>query len=64
MWIIARDFNMKTSKEEKKGGIQREDPEMERFRDWDMELRVVDIPTINGKFTSNNRSFSPIFFFC
>jgi len=55
---------MKTSKEEKKGGIQREDPEMERFRDWDMELRVVDIPTINGKFTSNNRSFSPIFFFC
>jgi len=51
MWIIAGDFNMTTSKEEKKEGIQREDPEMERFKDLKMELRLVDSPTINGKFT-------------
>lgn len=46
---------MTTSKEEKKGGIKREDLEMERFRDLQTELRMVDIPTINGKFTWNNR---------
>jgi len=46
---------MKTSKEENRGGVQREDPKMERFRDLQMELRLVDIPTINGKFTWNNR---------
>ena len=51
MWIMAADFNMTTSKEEKKGGVQREDLEMEGFRDLQMELRLVDIPTINGKFT-------------
>lgn len=55
MRIMAGDFNMTTSKEEKKGGIQREAPEMERFIDLQMELRLVDIPTINGKFTWNNR---------
>lgn len=54
-WIIVGDFNMKTSKEEKKGGIRREDPEMERFKDVQMDLRLVDIPTINGNFTWNNR---------
>jgi len=31
--LIGGDFNMKTSKDEKKGGLQREEPEMERFRD-------------------------------
>ena len=46
---------MITSREEKKGGIRREDPEMERFRDVQTELRMVYIPTINGKFTWNNR---------
>eukprot|EP00253_Pinus_taeda_P003198 PITA_03198 len=54
-WILAGDFNLITSREEKKGRIKREDLEMERFRDVQMELRVVDIPTINGKFTWNNR---------
>ena len=28
---------------------------MERFREVQTELRVVNIPTINGKFTWNNR---------
>lgn len=32
-WILAGDFNLITSREEKRGGISREDPEMERFRD-------------------------------
>lgn len=54
-WILAGDFNLITSREEKEGGISREDPEMERFRDVQAELRMVDIPTINGKFTWNNR---------
>eukprot|EP00253_Pinus_taeda_P035504 PITA_35504 len=54
-WILAGDFNLITSREEKKGGISREDPKMECFRDVQTELRVVDIPTINEKFTWNNR---------
>ena len=41
--------------EEKKGGISREDPEMEQFKEVQTKLRVIDIPTINGKFTWNNR---------
>lgn len=44
---------MTTTKEERKERVQREDPEMEGFRDVQMELRLVDIPTINGKFTWN-----------
>eukprot|EP00253_Pinus_taeda_P015313 PITA_15313 len=54
-WIIARDFNLISSRDEKKGGISREDPEMERFKDVLTDLRLVDIPTINGKLTWNNR---------
>lgn len=55
MCITARDFNMTTSKEKKKGGIRREDPEMEIFRDFQTKVRMVDIPTINRKFTWDNR---------
>ena len=33
LWLIASDFNMTTSKEEKRGGLQREELDMERFRD-------------------------------
>ena len=39
----------------KKGGIRREDPEMEIFRDLLTDLHLVDIPTVNGMFTWNNR---------
>jgi len=46
---------MTTSKDEKKRALQREEPEMERFRDLQVELKMVDIPTINGKYTWNNR---------
>ena len=41
--------------DEKKGGIRREDPEMELFRYLLMDLYLVDIPTMNGKYTWNNR---------
>lgn len=54
-WILAGDFNLIASWEEKKGGISREDLEMERFKEVHIELRVVDIPTTNRKFTWNNR---------
>lgn len=46
---------MITSIEEKKGGLKREELEMDRFRDIQEELKLVDIPTINGKYTWNNR---------
>ena len=54
-WLIAEDFNLTTSKEEERGGLQREELEMEKFRDLHEELKLVDIPTINGKYTWNNR---------
>ena len=40
---------------EKKGGIRQEDPDMALFRDLIIDLRLVDIPTVNGIFTQNNR---------
>lgn len=40
---------------EKKGGARREEPKMELLRDLITELKLVDIPTVNGKFTLNNR---------
>ena len=40
---------------EKKGGTRREDPKMELFRDLLTDLKLVDIPTVNGIFTWNNR---------
>lgn len=46
---------MITSKEEKKGGLQREQLEMERFRETRSALKMIDIHTINGKYTWNNR---------
>ena len=54
LWVIAGDFNMKTSKEEKKGVLQQEKLDMERFRETQSALKMIDIPTINGKFSCNN----------
>jgi len=53
--MIAGDFNLTTSIEEKKGGLQIEELEMERFKDLQAELKLVDIPAINGKYMWNNR---------
>lgn len=52
--MIAGDFNLTTSIEEKKGGLQREELEMDRFNDLQEKLKLVDIPTINGKDPWNN----------
>jgi len=54
-WLIAGDFNLTTSTKEKIEGLQREESEMERFRDLQEELKLVDIPTINEKYTWKNR---------
>lgn len=53
--MIAGHFNLTTSIEGKKGGLQREEPEMERSRDLQAELNLVYIPTINEKYMWNNR---------
>lgn len=55
LWLIAGDSNLITSLEEKKAGIRMEEPEMEQFKDIQEELHLVDIQTINGSYTWNNR---------
>lgn len=52
--MIAGDFNMITSKEENKGGLQREDADMEICRETQASLKMIDINIINGKYTWNN----------
>ena len=54
-WIVGGDFNLIRSLEEKKGGIRTPDQYMEMFNDMIGDLRLVDIQTINGVFTLNNR---------
>eukprot|EP00253_Pinus_taeda_P017089 PITA_17089 len=54
-WIIGGDFNLIRSLEEKKGGIRKADQYMSMFNDMIDELRLVDIHTINGICTWNNR---------
>lgn len=55
LWLIVGDFNLITLLEEKKGGNRREESEMEQFRYIQEELNLVDIPTINGRYTWNNK---------
>eukprot|EP00253_Pinus_taeda_P017271 PITA_17271 len=54
-WVIGGDFNLIRSLEEKKGGIRKADQYMGMFNDMIDELRLVDIQTINGICTWNNR---------
>ena len=54
-WLLGGDYNMITNLTEKKGGLRREEPEMELFRDLITDLMLVDIPTVNSKYTWNNR---------
>ena len=42
------------SLEEKKGGIPRQDSDMDMFRDAISELKLLGLQTNNGKFTWNN----------
>lgn len=46
---------MITTTTRKKGGLQLEDEDMERFRETKTTLQLIDINTINGKYTWNNR---------
>eukprot|EP00253_Pinus_taeda_P009203 PITA_09203 len=54
-WIIGGDFNLIKSLEEKKGGIRKRDHFMDKFNELIEDLRLVDIQTINGICTWNNR---------
>eukprot|EP00253_Pinus_taeda_P018718 PITA_18718 len=54
-WIIGGDFNLIRSLEEKKGGIRKMDHFMDKFNELIEVLRLVDIETINGICTWNNR---------
>eukprot|EP00253_Pinus_taeda_P036581 PITA_36581 len=54
-WIIGGDFNLIRSLDEKKGGLRRRDRFMDSFNEMIEELRFVDIQSINGIYTWNNR---------
>eukprot|EP00253_Pinus_taeda_P027077 PITA_27077 len=54
-WIIDGDFNLIRSLDEKKGGLRRRDHFMDSFNEMIEELRLVDIQSINGIYTWNNR---------
>eukprot|EP00253_Pinus_taeda_P036244 PITA_36244 len=54
-WIIGGDFNLIRTVDEKKGGIRRTDQFMDMFNEMISEQRLVDMRTINGIFTWNNR---------
>eukprot|EP00253_Pinus_taeda_P014645 PITA_14645 len=54
-WIIGGDFNLIRSLDEKKGGLRRRDHFMDSFNEMIEELRLVDIQSINGIYTWNNR---------
>ena len=49
------DLNMITTLGKKKGGMRREDVDMETFSETITNLRLMDIETINGIHTWNNR---------
>ena len=50
-WLIGGNFNMILNLSEKKGGLRREDPDMALFQDLLNDLHLVDIPTVNGRYT-------------
>ena len=54
-WLLGGDFNTILNHSENKGGIRREDPEIEQFRDLLIDIKLVYIPTVDGNFTWNNR---------
>jgi hypothetical protein len=50
-WIVGGDFNMITSLEEKKGGIQKLEAESLSFCNRITKVLVIDIPTSSGLHT-------------
>lgn len=53
--IVAGDFNVVTSLEEKRGGVSRLGPSSNMLRDNIGFLNLIDIKPGNGIFTQNNR---------
>lgn len=54
-WIVGGDFNLIKASGEKRGGTRRMDKIMEQFGDLIREHKLIDIQTINGNHTWNNR---------
>ncbi|XP_057868067.2 uncharacterized protein LOC131075253 [Cryptomeria japonica] len=58
-WILAGDFNVVLSLEEKRGGLPRLGPASDMFRTNVDSLALMDVKPSNGIFTWNNRRSGP-----
>ena len=54
-WILGGDYNVITNLAEKKGGLQRLDKDSEAFNTFIAESKLINIPTVNGLHTWNNK---------
>ena len=54
-WILGGDYNMITNLAEKKGGLRRLDKASEAFNTFIFESKLIDISTVNGLHTWNNK---------
>jgi hypothetical protein len=54
-WILAGDFNIIATLNEKKGVIRRLDRDAEVFSSFIEKIKLVDIRTSNGHFTPNKK---------
>ena len=54
-WILGGNFNMITNLAEKKGGLRRLDKDAEAFSTFIAASKLIDVPTINGLHTWNNK---------
>lgn len=54
-WILGGDFNMITNLAEKKGGLRRLDKDAEDFSTFIAAFKLIDVPTVNGLHTWNNK---------
>jgi len=54
LWIVGGDFNLIRLLQEKKGGVRRLDQKSIAFDGYMQQLKLMDIPTVNGLFTLNN----------
>ena len=58
-WIVAGDFNMIRSLSKKKGGTRQLGRESMAFQNFIRNMKLVDIETMNGTFTWNNKRGGP-----
>ena len=54
-WILGGDYNMITNLAGKKGGLRRLDKDSEAFNTFIVESKLIDISTVNGLHTWNNK---------